>query len=226
MVYASRDIRVQSWVQISKHQRLFKQVRLAYFAHMFLFLLLKVFILLTPNLPHLLAIQFSVLPRSLHCVSHVVVATVLQEPLSVSFYFEQIVLLYYQPCKLRQQILVALLESGVQGVGQIGSAAHFIAYADIAISNYRAPHFVGHVSSPFVTNPSVKTTSARKNPKYVLEVEVFNQNISQDNHSNFKVLPTLFAHICPSAAAPDIIIVVHINIKHHFFMRRYKGSFV
>ena len=108
MVNASRDIRVQSWVQISEHQRLFKQVGLAYFPHMFLCFFLEVFILVTPNLPHLLAIQFSVLPRSLHCVSHVVVTTVLQEPFSVRFYFEQIVLLYNQFCKLGQQILVTL----------------------------------------------------------------------------------------------------------------------
>jgi hypothetical protein len=100
VINAGGDIRVESRVQISKHESFFQQVGLATLAHVLLGFILEFFILLTPNLPHLLTAQFFILPSSLHCVAHIVVATVLKESLSMSFHFQQVMLFNNQLLKL------------------------------------------------------------------------------------------------------------------------------
>ena len=52
------------------------------------------------------------------------------------------------------------------------------------------------------------------------------KDVGDDHHCNFEVGKTSLADISTFAASSHIIIIIHINIKHHLFVGRNKGLLV
>jgi len=72
----------------------------------------------------------------------------------------------------------------------------------------------------------VNTSTTRKDPKEVLEVKVFREDIRDDLHCNLEVGETAFANVGALAARTHIIVIVHINIEDHLFLHGHKGFLV
>ena len=52
------------------------------------------------------------------------------------------------------------------------------------------------------------------------------KDVSDDHHGNLQVFEAFFTDISTFAASPDIVIIVHINIKDHFFVSWHERFFV
>lgn len=107
-----------------------------------------------------------------------------------------------------------------------GFGAHLVAHAYVAIAYHSRSHFVVHFPSGFVANPGMNTTTSGEYPKNTLEVEVIRQNFCKYEHGNLEIFPALFAHLSSCAARSHIVVVIHVNIEHHFLLSRNECFFV
>jgi hypothetical protein len=144
----------------------------------------------------------------------------------MSFYSQQVVLPDNKLVKLRQKVLVASAKSRVQGILKLGAATHFVTDSNIAVADDCTAHFVGHFAGSFIANPCVDTSSAGEDPKDIFEVKVLIEDVCEDHHCHLHILPTLVAHRSSRAARAHIIVIVHINIKDHFLLKRHECPLV
>ena len=63
------------------------------------------------------------------------------------------------------------------------------------------------------------SSSSRKDPEQICEVEILSKNVGDDHHGNFEVCKASFTDVSTFAASPDIVVIIHINIEDHFFVR-------
>ncbi len=62
------------------------------------------------------------------------------------------------------------------------------------------------------------TSSAREYPKKCLKTEIFSKYLIDHFSSTSHVRPALAAYLSALTARPHIVIVSHINIKHHLLL--------
>ena len=83
------------------------------------------------------------------------------------------------------EIVVNFAESRMEGTREGHSTSTFISLDHIHVVYDGISHFVLHFARGLVRNPRVNTSSARKNPQKIGEVEIFLANLRNDNHGNF-----------------------------------------
>lgn len=64
------------------------------------------------------------------------------------------------------------------------------------------------------------TTTAGKDPQSVVDIEIFLKNLGDDLSSETGKGPASLTNLCSGATLSDIIVGVHIDIKHHLFFLR------
>lgn len=178
-----------------------------------------------PHFPHFSA-TFCSSPFWLNAISYCFVWQVIEKLIPVLFNWEKIVLMNNDSVEMRSQGVINTSKTRMKRVCKSGFGAHLVSHAYVAIAYHSWSHFVVHFPSGFVANPGVNTTTPREYPKYTLEVEVIRQNFSKYEHGNLEIFPALFAHLSSCTARSHIVIVIHVNIEHHFLLSGNECFFV
>jgi hypothetical protein len=83
---------------------------------------------------------------------------------------------------------------------------------------YCNSHFISHSSCSLISNPTMDTSTTRKDPKECFESKILCQCVIQNLRSTRHIAPTLLANFCTFTTCSHIVIVSHINIENHFFL--------
>ena len=112
------------------------------------------------------------------------------------------------------------IEHGMQRVVKIEAAAHFISRGQKHIVSDGGAHLVVHRASGLVSDPAMDTSAAGEDPEHGLEAEVVRERVVEDQRRAGHVGPALAADFGARATGSHVVIVRHIDIEDHLFLRR------
>lgn len=88
---------------------------------------------------------------------------------------------------------------------------------NIDITSYRRSHFICHIPCFRITNPTMHSSSTREHPQTICKIKIFLENLMNYLSCDTRKSPTFLTNFCSRTALSNVIIWIHINIKHHLF---------
>jgi len=181
---------------------------------------------LPPVSPHGNSVATHLRPFLADLVSDVV-AKVLQEVVLVLGESEEVLLYNNDLFEELNQVVECLPQIGMERVLEVHLSGHVVSNAwDVAVLCHGCSHFIGHVTSFWVADPAMDSSSSGENPQATVKAKVVLKHIGQKLCSHIEIAPALLADLCTRAACPNIIISVHIDIKDHLFLHWDEGFLV
>ena len=154
---------------------------------------------LVPYLPHLLSVVLVALPFLGDVVSQFVIWQILQESISVFLVSEEILLDNDEFLKVFLEELVGSPETWMKWVIKFELSGIFITNVDAEVLSDGGTHLIRHISSFWITDPAMHTSSTGEDPKAIFEFKVFLEHIGEEFSRQIQEVPALLADVCSRA---------------------------